>query len=199
MKALVVAAALAAFAIPAYAQSSKPAAPGMSPSMSSGKSAATKKAPSTADFVKKATIAGMFEIESSKLAQQKSQDPKVQAFAKMMIDDHTKAADELKSKTQGVSGATMPAKLDAAHQKKLDALKSASGAKFLRQYKSDQVQGHREAVALFQGYSSGGDNADLKSWAGQTLPTLQHHLQEAQNLPTSAAASPTVGSGSSSK
>jgi putative membrane protein len=52
-------------------------------------------------------------------------------------------------------------------------------------------------VALFQGYAAGGDNAELKSWAEMTLPTLQHHLQEAQNLPTSATAAPTVGSSGS--
>jgi putative membrane protein len=168
--------------------------------MSSGKSAGmTKKAPSTAEFVKKATIAGMFEIESSKLAEQKTQDPKVQAFAKMMIDDHTKAANELKQKAEGISGAQMPAQLDAPHQKKLDALKSASGVRFMRAYKTDQMQGHKDAVALFQAYGAGGDNAELKSWARTTLPTLQHHLQEAQNLPTSAASAPTVGAGSSSK
>jgi putative membrane protein len=159
----------------------------------------TKKAPSTADFVKKATIAGMFEIESSKLAEQKSQDPKVQAFAKMMIDDHTKAADELKAKAQGISGAQMPGQLDMAHQKKMDGLKAASAGKFLKQYKSDQVKGHQEAVALFEGYAAGGDNAELKAWAQQTLPTLQHHLQEAQQLPTSVGSAPTVGSGSSSR
>jgi putative membrane protein len=194
MKTIILAAALAALAMPAYAQGSKP----MSPGSSVGKPAGmAKKAPSTADFVKKATIAGMFEIESSKLAQQKSQDPKVQAFAKMMISDHTKAADELKAKSKDISGAQMPSALDSDHQKKLNTLKSASGTKFLQQYKRDQVQGHREAVALFQGYAAGGDNAELKSWAEMTLPTLQHHLQEAQNLPTSAPAAPTVGSSGS--
>ena len=107
--------------------------------------------------------------------------------------------DELKAKAQGISGAQMPGQLDMAHQKKMDGLKAASAGKFLKQYKSDQVKGHQEAVALFEGYAAGGDNAELKAWAQQTLPTLQHHLQEAQQLPTSVGSAPTVGSGSSSR
>lgn len=194
MKALFVAVALAALAMPAYAQSAK--SPDMSGKMSPAKSSAMSKAktPSTADFVKKATIAGMFEIESSKLAEQKSQDPKVQAFAKMMINDHTKANDELKAKAQGISGVEVPSALDSANQAELDKLKGASGVRFLRQFRRDQVKGHREAVKLFRSYAARGDNADLKAWAKATLPTLQHHLREARALPASASAAPTVGS-----
>jgi putative membrane protein len=149
--------------------------------------------PTTADFVRTATIAGMFEIESSKVAQQNSQDPKVQAFAKMMIDDHTKAGDELKAKAQGISGVEVPTALDAENQTELNRLKASSGDRFLKQYRRVQLKGHREAVQLFKGYAAGGDNAGLKAWANTTLPTLTHHLREARNLPKGAGRSPTGG------
>ena len=45
-----------------------------------------------------------------------------------------------------------------------------------------QVDAHKDAVSLFERYSKGGDNADLKSWAGKTLPALKHHLEMAQAL-----------------
>jgi putative membrane protein len=45
-----------------------------------------------------------------------------------------------------------------------------------------QVSAHRDAVSLFERYAKGGDNADLKDWAGKTLPALQHHLEMAQGL-----------------
>jgi putative membrane protein len=46
----------------------------------------------------------------------------------------------------------------------------------------DQVSAHKDAVSLFERYGKGGDNDQLKSWATQTLPTLQHHLDMAQTI-----------------
>jgi putative membrane protein len=78
--------------------------------------------------------------------------------------------------------APLPAGLDSAHQSKLDKLKSPNGADFTKQYNSDQVAAHKDAVNLFERYAKGGDNADLKAWAGKTLPALQTHLKMAQDL-----------------
>jgi uncharacterized protein DUF4142 len=41
-----------------------------------------------------------------------------------------------------------------------------------------QVSAHKDAVDLFERYANGGDNADLKAWAGKTLPALKHHLDD---------------------
>jgi hypothetical protein len=46
----------------------------------------------------------------------------------------------------------------------------------------DQVSAHKQAVSLFQRYGKGGDNDKLKEWAVQTLPTLQHHLDMAEEI-----------------
>ena len=55
-------------------------------------------------------------------------------------------------------------------------------ADFDKQYESDQQSAHKDAVSLFERYSKGGDNADLKSFAAKTLPHLQEHLKMAQDL-----------------
>src|SRR5262245_50632425 len=47
--------------------------------------------PSAGTFVEKAAIAGMFEVESSRIAIDRVNDPKLKEFAQMMVDDHTKA------------------------------------------------------------------------------------------------------------
>jgi putative membrane protein len=137
-------------------------------------------APSTADFVKEAASAGMFEIESSKLAEQKDQGP-VKDFAEHMVTDHTKAADELKDKAQK-AGVTVPTGMSNSQQSKLDKLRGLNGKDFDKQYVDDQVSAHKETVSLFERYGKSGDNQQLKAWATQTLPTLQHHLDMAQNL-----------------
>jgi putative membrane protein len=78
--------------------------------------------------------------------------------------------------------ATVPTVLDNSHQKMLDKLKGLNGDDFTKQYRSDQVVAHKEAVSLFQRYVSGGKDDAVKAWAGTTLPALQHHLQMAIDL-----------------
>jgi len=137
-------------------------------------------APTTQDFVTEAAMSGMFEIESSKLAGQRSEGP-VKDFAMHMVADHTKAGAELTSEAKS-ENLIVPSALDISNQNKLDNLQKLKGAEFSRQYMNDQVAAHKDAVSLFQRYGKGGDNAKLKALAVTTLPTLQHHLDMAQAL-----------------
>jgi putative membrane protein len=138
--------------------------------------------PTTPDFVKEVAISDMFEIESSKLAQQKGNAGE-KTFASQMVSDHTKTSTELKGMvTGGKVKADLPTALDSSHQSKLDKLKGESGKDFSSDYDSMQVSAHKDAVSLFERYAKGGENADLKNWAGKTLPTLKHHLDMAQSL-----------------
>jgi putative membrane protein len=139
-------------------------------------------APTTADFVKEVAISDMFEIDSSKLAQDKGNAPE-KTFASQMVTDHTKTSTELKTLvSSGKVKADLPTALDSSHQSKLDKLKGESGKDFSSDYGSMQVSAHKDAVSLFQRYAKGGDNSDLKDWAGKTLPVLKHHLEMAENL-----------------
>ena len=138
--------------------------------------------PSTADFVKEVAISDMFEIESNKMGQAKGNAAE-KTFATMMVAGHTKTSTELKALvSSGKVKAEIPAALDSAHQGKLDKLKKSEGKDFSSNFSSMQVDAHKDAVSLFERYSKGGDNADLKAWAGKTLPALKHHLEMAQNL-----------------
>ena len=147
--------------------------------------------PSTEDFVKQVAISDMFEIESNKLAQTKG-NAEEKSFASQMVTDHSKTSAELKSLVSGGKvKAELPTALDSSHQSKLEKLKGASGKDFSSEFDSMQVSAHKDAVDLFERYSKGGDNADLKDWAGKTLPALRHHLEMAQGLGKKPA--PTVG------
>jgi len=139
-------------------------------------------APSTADFVKEVAASDMFEIAASKLAQEKGNAPE-KAFATQMVTDHTKTSTELKGLvSSGKVKADLPTDLDSSGQSKLDKLKAANGKDFSSDFDSDQVSAHKDAVSLFERYAKGGDNSDLKDWAGKTLPTLKHHLEMAESL-----------------
>jgi putative membrane protein len=149
-------------------------------------------APATADFVKEVAISDMFEIEASKLAEQKG-NAQEKSFAQQMVTDHTKTSSELKEMvSSGKVKAELPSTLDSSQQNKLNKLRDASGKDFSSDFDSNQVSAHKDAVSLFERYAKGGDNADLKDWAGKTLPTLQHHLDMAQEL----GKAPSVGQSS---
>jgi len=164
---------LASTALPlgiAQAQTAPPATP---------PAAASTQALAAQDFVNKAANSDMFEIESSKLAQQKSQNNRVREFADMMIKDHTQASEKLKSAAQGLN---VPSSPDQQHAQMVQQLQGANGPDFDRRYVQMQLSGHEDAVKLFDQYSQNGDKTELKQFAQQTLPTLREHLQHVQQL-----------------
>jgi len=138
--------------------------------------------PSTEDFVKQVAISDMFELQSNKLGEEKG-NAQEKSFAAQMVKDHTKTSSELKSMVSGGKvNAQLPTALDSSHQSKLDKLKAANGKDFSSDFADMQVSAHKDAVSLFERYAKGGDNPELKDWAGKTLPALQHHLEMAQGL-----------------
>jgi putative membrane protein len=138
--------------------------------------------PAAADFVNRAAISNMFEIQSSQLAQQKAQNDRVRQFAQSMVQDHTAAGDKLKSATQGIQGVTVPTSLDQPRQQMMQTLQSTSGPGFDRDYVQMQVTAHRDAVNLFDQYAQNEDNQQLKQFAQQTLPALREHLHSVEQI-----------------
>ena len=171
---LLATAAMLALAVPAAAQM----APGGAGSKAGAEQAQATK--SDQDFAKKAAIGGMFEVESSELANDKAQSAEVKKFAAQMIRDHGKANNELKSAAQDLN-IPLPDELDSKHRQALQKLESAQeGAAFDRAYIDAQREAHREAVALFSRHSKA--NGALSAWAQKTLPVLQQHQRHIQQI-----------------
>ncbi len=139
-------------------------------------------APKTQDFVTEAAISDMLEIAAARIAQQKGNADE-KKFAAQMITDHTKTSADIKQLIDsGAVKADLPTALNTALQSKIDKLNSAGADEFAATYDPMQVAAHEDAVALFERYAKGGDNAKLKDWAGKTLPALRHHLEMAQQI-----------------
>ncbi|HTS61436.1 MAG TPA: DUF4142 domain-containing protein [Candidatus Acidoferrales bacterium] len=130
-------------------------------------------------FMTKAAQGGLAEVELGNLAVQHASDQKVKDFGQRMIDDHTKANDELKS-IASQKGVTLPASVDSQSEAVKNRLSGLRGAAFDRAYMRDMVNDHRKDVAEFQKEADHGSDADVKAFAGKTLPTLQQHLKMAQ-------------------
>lgn len=135
------------------------------------------------DFVDAAARSGMMEVETSKVAAKQASNAKVKSFAKLMVDDHTKANDKLKKLAKS-KGITLPEKQEVMSE--VTSLSDKKGNDFDIAYM--QVAGaeaHQKAVGLFEQESSSGQDAQLRAFAKATLPTLQKHLKEAQAIQAS--------------
>jgi putative membrane protein len=127
------------------------------------------------DFVDKAAVGGMFEVDSSTIAEGKVHDQRVKDFAQKMIEDHGAANAKLES-IAGEQKLKVPAELDAKHKSDLKALQNAKD-QLDRSYVQMQRDAHTDAVEIFESYDKDGDNAQLKTFAQETVPTLKMHQE----------------------
>jgi putative membrane protein len=182
---------LAAFSVGmvtvAAAQSSKMT------SDSSGTSSA-KLAPTDRQFIKKAAEGGLAEVEFGKLASEKAESSDVKQFGQRMVDDHTKANDQLKQ-VASEKGVTVPDKLSAKDAATKARLEKLSGKAFDRAYMRDMVTDHTKDVSEFRMESKNAKDPDVKNFASQTLPTLKDHLKEAKSIAPKTGAKTAAPSG----
>ena len=175
----IVAALAAAPAVAQTGQSGQAQPPKARGGSASTQPAAEKSANPDAAFAKEAAIGGMAEVELGNIAKERASSSDVKQFADRMVTDHSKANDELKQWAQQKS-VTLPTELDAKHKATRDRLGKLSGDQFDKAYMQDMLTDHQHDVAAFKRESTSGKDADLKAWAGKTLPTLQEHLKLAQ-------------------
>lgn len=134
-----------------------------------------------ASFLKDAEQAGLFEIQAGKIALDKGQDPQVKTFAQQMIDDHTKANQDIET-LAGQKGVKLPTAPSLSQKAKLTTLQHWTQSGFDHHYADDQLSAHKDAVKLATKNSTGAKDADVKGLATKMLPTLQHHQDMAQQL-----------------
>jgi putative membrane protein len=131
-----------------------------------------------ADWAVKAADGGMEEVALGRLAEKQGTNPKVKALGRMMVEDHSKANDELRALAQK-KNITLPAAMSDKKQKDHDDLAKKTGADFDREYTRMMVEDHQADIDEFRKESDHGKDADLKAWASGKVPMLQHHLDKA--------------------
>lgn len=124
--------------------------------------------------------ANMAEIETGKMALEKSQNEQVRKFAQQMVDDHTAALKEVQTLAQA-KGVALPDGTDMKHKTMAAALKVMTGNSFDSQYmKRAGVGDHEETIELLEKTQKNAADPELKAMAGKMLPTVQAHLKMAQ-------------------
>jgi putative membrane protein len=140
-------------------------------------------------YMSMAASSDMFEIESSRIALQRSQNPAVRNFAQMMIDHHSRTTSDLMATAQRVNLPPPPPAMLPPQRDALERVRAA-GPDFDSVYKREQIMGHQMALDLHRNYAAQGDLPPFRDLASRTVPIIQEHLGRAQSLPEYAAPSP---------
>ena len=130
-------------------------------------------------FATNAAQGGMAEVELGRLATQRAGDVSVREFGARMVADHSRANSELKS-IAGQKGIQLPTELNSEQKSEMEKLSKMSGAEFDKEYMSAMLKDHETDVKDFDTQAKEGNDPEIKAFAGKTLPTLQQHLQMAQ-------------------
>jgi putative membrane protein len=130
-------------------------------------------------FATNAAQGGLAEVEMGRLATQRAGEASVREFGARMVADHSRANAELKS-IAAKKGIQLPADMSSEQKSEMEKLSKMSGAEFDKEYMSAMLKDHETDVKDFETQSKEGNDAEIKAFAGKTLPTLQQHLQMAQ-------------------
>jgi putative membrane protein len=132
-------------------------------------------------FAIKAAQGGLAEVKLGRLAAEKGSSPDVKAFGQQMVDDHSRANERL-TVLANSEGMTLPTDVNKQQQAMYDHLSKLSGADFDSAYVKGMVADHQEDVKDFGKEAETGTDDKIKSFASQTLPVLQGHLEKIQSI-----------------
>jgi putative membrane protein len=134
-------------------------------------------------FLAQASSANQFEIQSSQLALQASQNMAVRNYANVMIADHTQLGQQVAAVAASAHLQPPPLGLLPSEQATLDQLRAAgTGYTFDQAYQQSQISAHQQAISLMQNYATSGDVPVLRNAASGAIPVMQRHLSMAQAL-----------------
>jgi putative membrane protein len=137
--------------------------------------------PDASNFAVNAANGGMMEVELGRIAQDNAYSPRVKAFGAMMVKDHTDAGNELK----GIAGAlniAVPDSVSNDSKKEIDKLKMKKGKEFDKMYVSMMLDDHKKDIAEFRKCADNCSDSTIKSFAYNTLPVLEKHLDSIQAI-----------------
>lgn len=134
-----------------------------------------------AHFVMQASAGGAAEVMMGNLAEQRGQTDGERNFGQMLVTDHTKADDQLKTIAETLMLKTAPGP-NAMEQGMYQQLANAPADQFDAMFNRAMIRAHEHTIALFKMEVRSGENPQLKQFAAMTLPVLYTHLHLAQQL-----------------
>jgi len=133
----------------------------------------------TIQFMNEAASGGMMEVTLGQAAQNNAASQRVKDFGSMMVRDHSKANDELKS-IAGGRKFTLPPAMPDKHQDHVNMLSKKTGADFDKAYMKMMVDDHEKDIKAFEKAANSLKDTAIKGFAARTLPILRTHLDSAR-------------------
>jgi putative membrane protein len=130
-------------------------------------------------FVTKAADNGQAELQVAQLAAQRATNPEVKSFAKMLVDDHTKANSELMSIA---SQKSVKVDTDDTKDRTYNRLNKKSGSEFDQEFVEHMIDEHEKDIKMFEKAASDAKDSEVRSFASKQVSNLRQHLQQAQSL-----------------
>jgi len=131
-------------------------------------------------FIVAANEAGVTEIKAASIAENNSKNSRVLDFAKMMVNDHVRAGQELK-KIAIEKYVSVTDTISKEHQAMLGNLMKQTGPAFDKAYMQMMVTDHDKVIQLFNEVAENTDKK-LVDFSNKTTPTLKIHLDSAKAI-----------------
>jgi putative membrane protein len=144
------------------------------------------------DFVLKAGIDGLTEVQLGRLALSTSHNPQVRELAQHIVTDHDQANTKL-GEVALMKNISMPKEIDAAHASVVQQLTAKQGQAFDTAYVNQTITAHSRAITLFTA-AAGQSDSEIAAFAYRTLPSLKAHKQMAEALKSNPHAEASVAS-----
>jgi len=129
------------------------------------------------EYVMTAGASDLYEITSSRVVLETSQDARVRNFAQMMIAHHTKSTADVKAAAARSRLRPMPPKLNPLQQELVTELRGETGPARDMAYVAQQRASHGQALAVQKAYAMEGTAPALKAAAGTIVPVVEQHIE----------------------
>jgi putative membrane protein len=136
-----------------------------------------------ATFLRKAVEGDRMEIASAQAALDSAQRTDTKNAARMILQDHQASSQKLQALASR-KGWTLPDASDAAAESDQAMNTAAGSGSFDDRFMAEQIRMHREAISLYRAQASSGADPDLRQFARDQLPHLEHHLEMLQGSNT---------------
>jgi putative membrane protein len=127
-------------------------------------------------FVKQAAESARQEISAARNALPQLRKPELKRLAELMVNDHSNANARL---TKIAEAKGWP--VAVATPSEPPASGTASGD-FDARWTAEMINGQERSVALYRAQAQAGEDPELRRYARDTLPTIEHHLEELRSL-----------------
>lgn len=132
-------------------------------------------------FITEAAESGLAEVQLGQIGQAQANAERVKEFARMMVQDHNKANQELRVLARQ-NDIKLSSSLPSSVQNSHNSIQKKSGKNFDKAFMKQMIDDHQKAIALFEKRAQNGQNEQIRMWAEKKLPTLKQHLEQAQKI-----------------